>query len=203
MVSVMSQNQCCLYYLSSNYTSLCVVCQWGLNNFGRNLFLCCFEVWKTSKLPAGQTFRKESYKVFSYFLYFTKSRKKPAAGRRKDLSLFVRSRHCDELNRGLQNLEAPFGKGFNFVSGKLLFGCADSRFVKPRISFWEGFNFVSAKLLFGWVDSRFAKPQCSLQGERFYSFRLYEKNQKYPKGCGPLDSRGRFKSPLDSWVSLK
>ena len=25
--------------------------------------------------------------------------------------------------------------------------------------------------------------------KRFYSFRLYEKNQKYPKGCGPLDSR--------------
>ena len=105
MVSVMSQNQCCLYYLSSNYTSLCAVCQWGLNNFGRNLFVCCFEGWKTSKLPAGQTFRKESYKVFSYFLYFTKSRKKPAAGRRKDLSLFVRSRSCGELNRGLQNLD--------------------------------------------------------------------------------------------------
>ena len=66
MVSVMSQNQCCLYYLSSNYTSLCAVCQWGLNNFGRNLFVCCFEVWKTSKLPAGQTFRKESYKVFNF-----------------------------------------------------------------------------------------------------------------------------------------
>ena len=124
-------------------------------------------------------------------------------GRRKDLIGLARSRHCSELNRGLQNLDSPFGKGFNFVSGKLLFECADSRFVKPRISFCEGFNFVSAKLLFGWVDSRFAKPQCSLQGERFYSFRLYEKNQKYPKGCGPLDSRGRFKSPLDSWVSLK
>ena len=25
-------------------------------------------------------------------------------------------------------------KGFNFVSGKVLFGCADSRFVEPRIS---------------------------------------------------------------------
>ena len=34
--------------------------------------------------------------------------------------------------RGLQNLEAPFGKGFNFVSGKLLFGWADSRFAEPR-----------------------------------------------------------------------
>ena len=36
------------------------------------------------------------------------------------------------LIRGLQNLESPFGKGFNFVSGKLLFGCADSRFAEPR-----------------------------------------------------------------------
>ena len=55
----------------------------------------------------GQTFRKESYKVFSYFLYFTKSRKKPAAGRRKDLSLFVRSFCLCVLIRGLQNLESP------------------------------------------------------------------------------------------------
>ena len=28
----------------------------------------------------------------------------------KDLILFVRSRHCGELNRGLQNLDSPFGK---------------------------------------------------------------------------------------------
>ena len=108
MVSVMSQNQCCLYYLSSNYTSLCAVCQWDLNNFGRNLFVCCFEVCRTSELPAGQTFRKESYKVFSYFLYFTKSRKKLAAGRRKDLILLVRICRLCVLLRGLQNLESPF-----------------------------------------------------------------------------------------------
>ena len=30
-----------------------------------------------------------------------------AAKRQKDLILFVRSRHCGELNRGLENLEAP------------------------------------------------------------------------------------------------
>ncbi len=45
-----------------------------------------------------------------YFLYFTKSRKKVAAGRRKDLSLFVRSRHFCVLIRGLQNLESPLEK---------------------------------------------------------------------------------------------
>ena len=50
----------------------------------------------------------------------------------KVLILFVRSRHCGELNRGLQNLDFFFEKGFNFVSADLSFMCADSRFVKPR-----------------------------------------------------------------------
>ena len=54
----------------------------------------------------------------------------------------------------------------------------------------KGFNFVSEKLVFEWADSRFAKPQCSLQGERFYSFRLYEKNQKYPRGLRTSGLRG-------------
>ena len=151
------------------------------------------------------------------FLCFTKSRAKkhaeravPAGHRRRRKKVAARRRKKPRsgkgfnwasakllfcaLNRGSQNLDSPFGKGFNFVSGKLLFGCADSRFVKPRISFWEGFNFVSAKLLFGWVDSRFAKPQCSLQGERFYSFRLYEKNGEYPRGLRTSGLRGRFKA---------
>ena len=66
------------------------------------------------------------------FLYFTKSRKRTAVRRKKDLILFVRSRHCSELNRGLQNLDFFFEKGFNFVSADLSFMCADSRFVKPR-----------------------------------------------------------------------
>ena len=57
-----------------------------------------------------------------------------ARGAAKDLIGFVRSRHCGELNRGLQNLESPFKKGFNFVCAKLLFGCAESRFVEPRSS---------------------------------------------------------------------
>ena len=36
------------------------------------------------------------------------------------------------LIRGLQNLEAPFGKGFNFVRAKPLLRRAESRFAKPR-----------------------------------------------------------------------
>ena len=55
-----------------------------------------------------------------------------AAKRQKVLILLVGSRHCGELIRGLQNLESTFWEGFNFVSGKLLFGWVDSRFVKPR-----------------------------------------------------------------------
>ena len=44
------------------------------------------------------------------------------------------------------------------------------------------------------ADSRFGKPRCSLQRERFYSFRLYEKNGEYPKGLRPSGLRGRFKA---------
>ena len=36
------------------------------------------------------------------------------------------------LLRGLQNLEASFGKGFNCCGAKLRLRCADSRFAKPR-----------------------------------------------------------------------
>ena len=54
----------------------------------------------------------------------------------------------------------------------------------------KGFNFVSGKLLFEWAESRFGKPRCSRQGKRFYSFRLYEKNQKYPRGLRTSGLRG-------------
>ena len=60
--------------------------------------------------------------------------------------------------------------------------------------FEKGFNFVSGKLLFGWADSRFGKPRNFPVRERFYSFRLYEKNQKYPKGLRTSGLRGRFKA---------
>ena len=36
------------------------------------------------------------------------------------------------LIRGLQNLESPFGKGFNFVRAKSLLWWADLRFAEPR-----------------------------------------------------------------------
>ena len=57
-----------------------------------------------------------------------------AAERQKDLIGFVRSCSFGALNRGLQNLDSPFGKGFNFVRGKLLSLCAESRFAESRTS---------------------------------------------------------------------
>ena len=70
------------------------------------------------------------------------------------------------LIRGLQNLEAPL-KGFNCCSAKLPLRCADLRFAEPR-SFPER--------------------------ERVYSFRVYEKNQKYTRGLRTSGLRGRFKA---------
>ena len=63
---------------------------------------------------------------------FQRSRKKPRSGRGFH-SVRAKLMFC-ALIRGLQNLDSPFGKGFNFVSAWSLFGCADSRFVEPRSS---------------------------------------------------------------------
>ena len=56
--------------------------------------------------------------------------------------------------------------------------CADSRFAEPR-KVSKGFNFVSGKLLFGWADLRFAEPRNSLQGSTgCYFLRRAKSNQK-------------------------
>ena len=44
------------------------------------------------------------------------------------------------------------------------------------------------------ADSKFAKPRSFPERKRFYSFRLYEKNQKYPRGLRTSGLRGRFKA---------
>ena len=85
-----------------------------------------------------------------YFLYFTKSRKRTAVRRKKDLIGFVQ---------------------------KCIFVCADSRFAKPR-KVPKGFNFVCAKSLFGCADSRFGKPRISLQGIRIVTFCVVQKVTK-------------------------
>ena len=124
-------------------------------------------------VPAGTNFPKGKLKVFLfYFLYFTKSRSCRGAA-----------------------------KEFKFVCAKLFFGWADSRFGKPRISFLEGFNFVREKPPLRRAESRFGKPRCSRQGKRFYSFRLYEKNQKYPKGLRPSGLPGTIQSSVEEYYS--
>ena len=95
-----------------------------------------------------------------------------ARGAAKDLIGFVRSRHCGELNRGLQNLESPFKKGFNFVCARLLFGCAESRFVEPRSSL-RG----STDLFFSY--KRKARKTSPLQGaSRFRKARISTPKQQ-------------------------
>ena len=63
---------------------------------------------------------------------FQRSRKKPRSGRGFH-SVRAKLMFC-ALIRGLQNLDSPFGKGFNFVRGKLLSLCAESRFAESRTS---------------------------------------------------------------------
>ena len=120
-------------------------------------------------VPAGTNFPKESYKVFCpTFCTLQKvgkrsrRRRRKGRGAAKDLILSMRSRLCGELIRGLQNLDSFFEKGFNFVSAKLWF-CA---------------------LIRGLQNLELPAR------ERFYSFRLYEKNQKYPRGLRTSGLRG-------------
>mgnify|MGYP004541472985 CR=1 FL=1 len=63
-----------------------------------------------------------------------------------------------------------------------MFGWADSRFGKPRISFWEGFNFVSANLSFMCAASRFAKPRTSRKGNGLVLFAACKKYRKNTLG---------------------
>ena len=58
----------------------------------------------------------------------------------------------------------------------------------------KGFKFVCAKPPLRCADSRFAKPRNFPERERVYSFRLYEKNQKYTRGLRTSGLRGRFKA---------
>ena len=87
----------------------------------------------------------------------------------KELILLVGSRHRGELNRGLQNLEAPFGKVL------ILF-----------------VRFCSL----GALNRGLQDLDVLCKEKRFYSFRLYEKNQKYPKGLRPSGLRGAIQSSV-------
>ena len=62
--------------------------------------------------------------------------------------------------------------------------CADSRFAEPR-KVSKGFNFVSGKLLFEWADLRFAEPRNSLQGRTDCHFLHRAKSNQKARGASP------------------
>ena len=144
----------------------------------------------------------------AYFLCPTKSRKIAAARRRKDLILLVGSCRLSGLIRGLQNLESPFWKGVNFASAKPPLWRAESRFEKPRKTFQRKVSkaaerqkdliLLVRRCYLGGLNRSSQNLETPCKGERIYSFRLYEKNQKYPRGLRTSGLRGRFKSPLDT-----
>ena len=91
------------------------------------------------------------------------------------------------LIQSLLNLET-FQKDLIGFVRSCCFGCADSRFGKPRISLWEGFNFVRAKPPLRRAESRFGKPRCSLQRERVVTFCVVQKVTKKHAGLRPATS---------------
>ena len=62
----------------------------------------------------------------------------------------------------------------------------------------KGFNFVRGKVLFGCAASRLGKPRSSRQGNGFILFACTKRTKSTPEVCEPLDSGERFKSPLDT-----
>ena len=88
----------------------------------------------------------------------------------KVLILFQRSRHCGELNRGLKNLE-KLSKG---------------KFQRPRSG--KGFKLVCAKFLSVGAELRFAEPRYSLQRKRVVTFCIVQKVTKKHAGLRPATS---------------
>ena len=91
--------------------------------------------------------------------------------------------------RGKLSAKRKVSKGFNFVSEKLVFGRAASRFGEPRSSFWEGFNFVRAKPPLRRAESRFGKPRTSRKGTILF-FSLVRKERGVPQRFANLWTPG-------------
>ena len=64
----------------------------------------------------------------------------------------------------------------------------------------KGFNFVSAWLLFGCADSRFAKPRSSLRGRTDLFFSLVRKEPKVPQRFANLWTPGTIQSSAGNTV---
>ncbi len=115
----------------------------------------------TRSVPSRQGHRRKAEKLLRQ--QQKESRRRAA----KDLIGLVRSCRLGVLIRGLQNLEAPFGKVLIL-------------FVRSRHC--------------GELNRGLENLGTPCTGKRFYSFRLYEKNQKYPRGLRTSGLRGGFKA---------
>ena len=135
---------------------------------------CASETAETGRIANGReqgdhvSRRQESFKVFCP-TFCTLQKVGVAAERQKNLILFVRSCRLSELIRGLQNLESPFEKDLIL-------------FVRSCCS--------------GALNRGLRNLESPCEGVRLYSFRLYEKNQKYPKGLRPSGLPGTIQSSV-------
>ena len=129
---------------------------------------------------------------------FLRSRKNSRWGRRKDLSLFVRSCCFCALLRGLKNLEVP-RKGFNCCGAKLRLRCAVSRLAKPR-SFLKKVLIVAVRSCgCGALIRGLKNLGTPCEGKRFSCFlRCAKRTKKHTRGLRTSGLRGRFKSPVDT-----
>ena len=94
-------------------------------------------------------------------------------------------------------------KGFNWVSGKLLFGHTDSRFAEPRSSLKKVLIVVVRSCHCGGLNRGLQNLGASRKENGFILFACTKRTKSTPEGCDHLDSRGRFKSPLDTRFWLK
>ena len=82
------------------------------------------------------------------------------------------------------------GKGFNWACVKLLF-CALIRGLQNLESpFEKGFNFVRAKSLLWWADLRFAEPRSFPERETVLFFSLVRKERGVPQRVATLWTPG-------------
>ena len=114
-----------------------------------------------------------------------RSGKNSRRGRQKDLIWFVRICCLCALIRGLENLETPFGKGFNCCGAKLRLRCADSRFAKPR-SFLKKVLIVAVRRCHcGALIRGLQNLGASCDGVRVVTFCVVQKVTKKHTGRSP------------------
>ena len=120
-----------------------------------------------------------------------------AAKRQKVLIGFVRSGCFGVLIRGLEALESPL-KGFNGCGAKMRLQCAVSRLAEPRSSLKKVLMVAVRRCSCGALLRGWQNLEASCERERVYSFRVYEKNQKYTRGLRTSGLRGAIQSSAGS-----